>query len=80
MWCKNLVKWQIFRNFIVENQIVMNKIMPLDQDRSIDANALNHTAKVQNRFVKPGSIMEKLMDFAAFRARFSQDRQRKHTP
>ncbi len=42
----------------------MNKIMPLDQDRSIDANALNHTAKVQNRFVKPGSIMEKLMDFA----------------
>ena len=64
MWYKNLAKWQIFRNFIVENQIVMNKIMPLDQDRSIDANALNHTAKVQNRFVKPGSIMEKLMDFA----------------
>ena len=31
MWYKNLAKWQ-FRNFIVENQVVMNKNMPLDQE------------------------------------------------
>ena len=40
-------------------------IKPLDQVRSIEAYTVNHTAKLQNRFVSPGSILEKLMDFAA---------------
>lgn len=45
-----MVKWRIFRNFIVENQRVMNKIQPLDQVRSIVATALNQTTKVRKSF------------------------------
>ena len=35
------VEWQIFRNFIGENQTVMNQIKPLDQVLSIEADAHN---------------------------------------
>lgn len=45
-----MVKWQIFRNFIVANQRVMSKIQPLDQVRSIVASALNRTAKIRKNF------------------------------
>lgn len=38
---------------------------PLDQSLSIDAHKLNHTAKVINKFVPQGSILERLMNFAA---------------
>lgn len=62
---KNLVKWQIFRNFIGENQIVMNNIKPLDQVSSTGADAPNHTAKVQNKLATGCSILDRLMDFAA---------------
>ncbi len=37
----------------------------LDQNRSIDAHKLNHTTKVLNKFVPEGSILERLMNFAA---------------
>lgn len=60
-----MVKWQIFRNFIGENQSVMNKIKPLDQVSSTDASALNHAAKIQNKFECEGSILDRLMNFAA---------------
>ncbi len=36
-----------FCNFIVVNQLVMNKIKPLDQVSSTGASAPNHTAKVK---------------------------------
>lgn len=45
-----MVKWQIFRNFIVANQRVMNKIQPLDQISSIVTSALNRSAKVRKNF------------------------------
>lgn len=64
-WCKNLVKCQIFRNFIGENQTVTLKMEPLDQERSIDARKPNHTAKVLNKFIPKGSILERLMNFAS---------------
>ncbi len=38
---------------------------PLDQNRSIDAHKLNHTTKVLNKSVPQGSILERLMNFAA---------------
>lgn len=38
---------------------------PLDQNRSIDAHKPNHTAKVQNKFIPHGSILERLMNFAS---------------
>ncbi len=38
---------------------------PLDQSLSIDAHKPNHTAKVINKFVPQGSILERLMNFAA---------------
>lgn len=60
-----MVKRQIFRNFIGENQTVMNKIKPLDQNGSIGANALNHTSKVQNKIESKDSILDRLMNFAA---------------
>ena len=60
-----MVKWQIFRNFIGENQIVMNNIKPLDQVSSTGADAPNHTAKVQNKLATGCSILDRLMDFAA---------------
>lgn len=37
----------------------------LDQRRSIDAPKLNHTAKVLNKFIPQGSILERLMNFAS---------------
>ncbi len=37
----------------------------LDQNRSIDAHKFNHTTKVINKFVPQGSILERLMNFAA---------------
>lgn len=64
-WLKNLVKWPNFRNFIVEKQTVMNKIKPLDQNGQTDANASNHSPKLQNKIDSHGSILERLMDFAA---------------
>lgn len=60
-----MVKWQIFHNFIVANQLVMNRIKPLDQVRSTGADAPNHTAKVQNKLEFKCSIFDRLMDFAA---------------
>lgn len=60
-----MVKWQIFRNFIGENQIVMNNITPLDQVSSTGTDAPNHTAKVQNKLATGCSILDRLMDFAA---------------
>lgn len=60
-----MVKWQIFRNFIGENQLVMNKIKPLDLVSSTDADALNHTAKVSNKIETKRSIFEELRAFAS---------------
>lgn len=59
-----MAKWQIFRNFIGENQLVMNKIKPLDQMSSTGADAPNHTVKVQNKSETGCSILDRLMDFA----------------
>lgn len=59
-----MVKWQIFRNFIGENQLVMNNIKPLDQVSSTGTDAPNHTAKVQNKLATGDSILDRLMDFA----------------
>ena len=60
-----MVKWQIFRNFIGENQTITLKMEPLDQILSIDARKPNHTAKVLNKFIPQGSILERLMNFAS---------------
>lgn len=60
-----MVEWQIFRNFIAANQLVMNKIKPLNQVSSTDASALNHTVKVQHKIESKDSILDRLMDFAA---------------
>lgn len=38
---------------------------PLDQILSIDARKPNHTAKVLNKFIPQGSILERLMNFAS---------------
>lgn len=59
-----MVEWPNFRNFIGDNQIVMNKNKPLDQVRSTGANALNLTSKLVNKSEFNGSILERLMDFA----------------
>ena len=59
-----MVKWQIFRNFIVANQLVMNKIKPFDQESSTGAYVPNHTVKVQNKLETGSSIFDNLMDFA----------------
>lgn len=60
-----MAKWWIFRNLKGENQTVMNKIKPLGQKRSIDADMLNHITKVQNKSTQKGSILSRLMDFAS---------------
>lgn len=60
-----MAKRQIFRNFISENQIVMNKIKPLDQNGWIGANALNSSSKIRNKIEYKGNILDRLMDFAA---------------
>ncbi len=60
-----MVEWTNFRNFIGDNQIVMNKNKPLDQVRSTGANALNRTSKLVNKTEFNGSILDRLMDFAA---------------
>lgn len=60
-----MVKWPNFRNFIVANQTVMNRIKPLDQVSSNGASALNHTVKLQNKFESKSRIFDRLMDFAA---------------
>jgi len=59
-----LAKRQIFSNFIGENQIVTQKMDPLDQKHSIEARKPNHAAKVLNKFIPQGSILERLMNFA----------------
>lgn len=59
-----MVEWPNFRNFIGDNQIVMNKNKPLDQVRSTGANALNRTSKLVNKTEFNGSILDRLMDFA----------------
>ena len=70
--CLNkLVEWQIFRNFIVNNQIVMNKIKPLDQDILIGANTHNHAAKVVNKFGSQDSILYNLKEFSSSVLAFS---------
>lgn len=38
---------------------------PLDQKHSIDARKPNHVAKVLNKFIPQGSILERLMNFAS---------------
>lgn len=60
-----MVKWPNFRNFIVANQLVMNKNKPLDQVRSIEASVPNHTTKVLNKTDTNRSILEELIAFAA---------------
>lgn len=60
-----MAKRQIVRNFISENQIVMDKIKPLDQNGSIGAKALNHSSKVQNKIEYKCNILDRLMYFAA---------------
>ena len=53
-----------FRNFIVVNQLVMNKNKPLDHVRSTDVNAPNRTSKLVNKSEFNGSILNRLMNFA----------------
>ena len=60
-----MVKWQIFRNFTVDNQIVMNKIKPLDQSLYVGAKAHNDTAKLQNKFGSQDSILYKIREFSS---------------
>lgn len=60
-----MVKWPNFRNFIVANQLVMNKNKPLDQVRSIETSVPNHTTKVLNKTDTNRSILEELIAFAA---------------
>ena len=60
-----MAKWQIFRNFIGENHIVMSKINPLGQIRPIEACAPDNTAKVHNKFDTETSIMDELRAFAS---------------
>lgn len=43
----------------------MNKIKPLSQKSSIDADAFNHIAKVDNKFGLQCSILDKLKEFAS---------------
>ena len=52
-----------FRNFIGENQTVMNQIKPLDQVLSIEADAHNQITKVVNKFGSRGSILYRLKEF-----------------
>lgn len=59
-----MAKRQIFSNFIGENQIVTQKMDPLDQKHSIEARKPNHATKVLNKFIPQGSILERLMNFA----------------
>ena len=59
-----MVKRPNFRNFIVVNQLVMNKNQPLDQVRSTCVNASNRTSKLVNKSEFNGSILNRLMDFA----------------
>ena len=60
-----MVKWQIFRNFIGENQLVMNKTKPLDQVSSNEGNTLDQPSKLQNKSESVCSIFDRLMDFAS---------------
>lgn len=60
-----MAKWRIFRNFIVENQSIMNKTRPLDQSLSTGADAANEASKLQNYFDTKRSIWDALMDFAS---------------
>ena len=60
-----MAKWPKFCNFIGENQTVTNKMMPLDQRRSIDAEVLNPTTKLQNKSDSKSSILERLLEFAS---------------
>ena len=59
-----MVKRPIFRNFVVVNQLVMNKNKPLDQMRSTGVNAPNRTSKLVNKSEFNGSILNRLMNFA----------------
>ena len=60
-----MAKWQIFSNFIGDNQrVTPKKMKPLDQVCSTDAYAPDHTAKVHNKFDTRRSIMEELRAFA----------------
>ena len=60
-----MAKWQIFCNFIGDNQRVTLKMKPLDQVCSTGASAPNHTAKVHNKFDTRRSIIEELRAFAS---------------
>lgn len=60
-----MVKWRIFRNFIGDNQLVMNRIKPLDQVSSTGASAPSRNAKLQNKSESTCGILDRLMDFAA---------------
>mgnify|MGYP002069004556 CR=1 FL=1 len=62
---ENLAKWQIFSNFIGDNQRVTPKMKPLDQVCSTGAYAPDHTAKVHNKFDTRRSILEELRAFAS---------------
>lgn len=60
-----MAKWQVFRNFIGENQLVMNKTKPLDQVCSNEGNTLEQPSKLQNKSESGCSIFDRLMDFAS---------------
>lgn len=60
-----MAKWQIFSNFIGDNQIVTLKMRPLSQIRSIEACSPDHTAKVHKNFDTRGRIIDELRAFAS---------------
>lgn len=59
-----MVKWRIFRNFMVEIQLVMNEISPLNQDLSAGAISAGHATKLQKDSKTRRSIWNELKDFA----------------
>lgn len=55
---------RFFRNFIVANQLVVNRIRPFDQESSTGTSAPDHNAKLQNKTEIRCSIFDNLMNFA----------------
>ena len=55
----------VLRNFIVNNQMVMNKIKSFNQVLSIGADVPNHTTKIVNKFGSQDCILYKLKEFSS---------------
>ena len=60
-----MFKWRVLRGLKGENKAVMNKTIPLNQVRSIEDAMLNHSINVQHKSIQKGSILDRLMNFAA---------------